>query len=184
MQKVGLVLGQTKENLNNDFYYDYKNAGGEIIRATTLDQVVADSVKNEVGFVRRPSDRRITVGLYLEDYLPTNKNFKIHLNAIYGSNMSYNIPGSSKYRNGLIIAPYIRVDMGFSALLLSEKSQRRSHNPFKNFENIWASLEVFNLINRENTISFQLIKDFSNTVYALPNRLTPRLINLKIIGKF
>ncbi len=179
---VGIM--RTKENLNNDIYYDYKNAAGEIIRATTLDQVVTDSVKNEVGFVRRPSDRLITVGLYLEDYLPTNKNFKIHLNAIYGSNMSYNIPGSTKYRNGLIIAPYIRVDMGFSALLLSEKSQRRSHNPFKNFENIWASLEVFNLINRENTISFQLIKDFSNTVYALPNRLTPRLVNFKIVGKF
>jgi hypothetical protein len=181
---ISLGLMRTKENLNNDYYYDYKNAAGEIIRANTLDQVVKDSVRNEVGFVRRPSDRLITVGLYLEDYLPTNKNFKIHLNAIYGSNMSYNIPGSTKYRNGLIIAPYIRVDMGFSALLLSEKSQRRSHNPFKNFENIWASLEVFNLINRENTISFQLIKDFSNTVYALPNRLTPRLINFKIVGKF
>jgi hypothetical protein len=181
---ISVGLMRTKENLNNDFYYDYKNAAGEIIRATTLDQVVKDSVKNEVGFVRRPSDRLITVGLYLEDYLPTNKNFKIHLNAIYGSNMSYNIPGSTKYRNGLIIAPYIRVDMGFSALLLSEKSLRRSHNPFKNFENIWASLEVFNLINRENTISFQLIKDFSNTVYALPNRLTPRLVSFKIVGKF
>jgi hypothetical protein len=181
---ISVGLMRTKENLNNDIYYDYKNAAGEIIKATTLDQVVTDSVKNEVGFVRRPSDRLITVGLYLEDYLPTNKNFKIHLNAIYGSNMSYNIPGSTKYRNGLIIAPYIRVDMGFSALLLSEKSQRRSHNPFKNFENIWASLEVFNLINRENTISFQLIKDFSNTVYALPNRLTPRLVNFKIVGKF
>jgi CarboxypepD_reg-like domain/TonB-dependent Receptor Plug Domain len=181
---ISVGLMRTKENLNNDYYYDYKNAAGEIIRATTLDQVVKDSVRNEVGFVRRPSDRLITVGLYLEDYLPTNKNFKIHLNAIYGSNMSYNIPGSTKYRNGLIIAPYIRVDMGFSALLLSEKSLRRSHNPFKNFENIWASLEVFNLINRENTISFQLIKDFSNTVYALPNRLTPRLVNFKIVGKF
>ncbi len=181
---ISVGLMRTKENLNDDYYYDYKNAAGEIINANTLDQVVKDSVKNDIGFVRRPSDRRITVGLYLEDYLPTNKNFKIHLNAIYGSNMSYNIPGSTKYRNGLIIAPYIRVDMGFSALLLSEKSQRRSHNPFKNFENIWASLEVFNLINRENTISFQLIKDFSNTVYALPNRLTPRLVNFKIVGKF
>jgi hypothetical protein len=179
---VGLM--RTRENLNNDVYYDYKNAAGEIIHANTSDRVVTDSVQREVGYVRRPTDRLITVGLYLEDYLPTNKNFKVHLNAIYGSNMSYNIPGSVKYRNGLIIQPYIRVDMGFSALLLSEKSVRRSHSPFKGFKNIWASLEVFNLIDRANTISFQLIKDFSNTVYALPNRLTPRLINFKIVGKF
>lgn len=181
---ISVGFMRTRENLNNDFYYDYKNASGQIINASSIDQVVVDSVRNEVGYVRRPTDRLITVGLYLEDYLPTNKNFKIHLNAIYGANMSYNIPNSTKYRNGLITAPYIRVDMGFSALLLSEKSLRRSHNPFRKFENIWASLEVFNLINRENTISFQLIKDFSNTVYALPNRLTPRLINLKIVGKF
>ncbi len=181
---ISVGFMRTRENLNNDFYYDYKNASGQIINASSIDQVVVDSIRNEVGYVRRPTDRLITVGLYLEDYLPTNKNFKIHLNAIYGANMSYNIPNSTKYRNGLIIAPYIRVDMGFSALLLSEKSLRRSHNPFRKFENIWASLEVFNLINRENTISFQLIKDFSNTVYALPNRLTPRLINLKIVGKF
>ena len=181
---LSLSLMRTKENLKNDFYYNYKNAAGEIITATSTDRIVKDSVKTDVGFIRRPSDRLITVGLYLEDYLPTNKNFKVHLNAIYGSNMSYNIPGSTKFRNGLIIAPYIRIDMGFSALLLSEKSLRRSHSPFRKFENIWASLEVFNLINRENTISYQLIKDFSNTVYALPNRLTPRLVNLKIVCRF
>jgi len=103
---------------------------------------------------------------------------------LYGSNMSYNIPGSVRYRNGLIINPYMRVDVGFSALLLSEKSLRRSHNPFRGFENIWLSFEVFNLINRENTISYQLIKDFSNYTYAIPNRLTPRLVNLKLLARF
>lgn len=175
---------QTKENLDNDFYYQYKNAAGEIITSKSTDQVAVDSIKNEVGYVRRPTDRLITAGLYLEDYLPTNKNFKFHLNLIYGSNMSYNIPNSVKYRNALIIEPYIRVDAGFSAQLLSEKSKRRSHSPFKDFQNIWASFEVFNLIDRRNTISFQLIKDFANNVFAIPNRLTPRLVNFKIVGRF
>lgn len=175
---------QTKENLDNDFYYQYKNAAGEIITSKSTDQVAVDSIKNEVGYVRRPTDRLITAGLYLEDYLPTNKNFKFHLNMIYGSNMSYNIPNSVKYRNALIIEPYIRVDAGFSAQLLSEKSKRRSHSPFKDFQNIWASFEVFNLIDRRNTISFQLIKDFANNVFAIPNRLTPRLVNFKIVGRF
>ena len=179
---IGIM--QTKENLDNDFYYQYKNAAGEIINAQSNDQVAVDSIKNNVNFVRRPTDRLITAGLYLEDYLTTNKNFKFHLNLLYGSNMSYNIPNSTRYRNALIIEPYIRVDAGFSAQLLSEKSQRRSHSPFRSFENIWASFEVFNLIDRRNTISFQLIKDFASNVYALPNRLTPRLVNLKIVGRF
>ena len=175
---------RTRENLNNDVYYQYKNAAGEIITAQSTDQQPVDSIKNEVGFVRRPTDRLITVGLFLEDYLPTNKNFKVHLNLLYGSNMSYNIPNSVKYRNALTIDPYIRIDIGFSAQLLTEKSKRRSHSPFSNFENIWASFEVFNLIDRPNTISYQLIKDFANNTYSIPNRLTPRLVNFKIVGRF
>ena len=177
-------LSNTKENLNNDFYYTYKNAAGEIITSQTTDQIVADSVKTEVGYVRRPTDRLLTLGLFLQDYLSTNKNFRVHLNMIYGSNMPYNIPNSVKYRNALIIEPYIRVDIGFSALLLSEKSLRRSHSPFRAFDNIWASLEVFNLIDRANTISYQLIKDFANDTFSIPNRLTPRLINFKLLARF
>lgn len=177
-------ISQTKENIDNDFFYTYKNAEGEVINSQTKDQVVADSSRTNVGWIRRPSDRLITIGLFLQDYLSTNKNFKVHLNMIYGSNMSYNIPNSVKYRNALIIEPYIRLDVGFSALLLSEKSFRRSHSPFRSFENIWASLEVFNLIDRANIISYELIKDFSNNTFSIPNRLTPRLINFKLMAKF
>ncbi|MES2431145.1 MAG: TonB-dependent receptor [Bacteroidota bacterium] len=177
-------LMRTRENIDGDHFYQYRNAAGEIITSKTEDQVVADSTNNDIGWLRRPSDRLITLGLFLQDYLSTNKNFKVHLNLLYGSNMPYNIPNSTRYRNGLIIEPYIRADIGFSALLLDEKSKRRSHNPFSGFESIWASFEVFNLIDRRNTISFQLIKDFSNAVYSIPNRLTPRLINFKIVGRF
>jgi hypothetical protein len=137
------------------------------------------------GWVRRPSDRLITFGMFFQDYLSTNKNFKVFVNTLYGSNLPYNIPGSVKYRNALIIDPYIRIDLGFSALLLdSDKTRRRSHSPFRNFENIWATLEIFNIIDRANTISYLLIKDFSNTTYTIPNRLTPRLLNLKLVTRF
>ncbi len=181
---LSINVGQTKEKLDNDFYYNYKNAEGEVITSQTTDRVIADSVRTNVGYVRRPTDRLLTIGLYLQDYLSTNKNFKVHLNIIYGSNMPYNIPNSIKYRDALIIEPYIRADIGFSALLLSEKSLRRSHSPFRSFNNIWASLEVFNLIDRANTISYQLIKDFANDTFSIPNRLTPRLINFKLLARF
>ncbi|MBC7888054.1 MAG: TonB-dependent receptor [Ferruginibacter sp.] len=181
---LSIGLMRTRENIEGDHFFQYKNAAGEIINSKTTDQLPVDSIRNEVGWLRRPTDRLITIGLFLQDYLTNNKNFKVHLNMLYGSNMPYNIPNSVKYRNALIIDPYIRVDIGFSALLLSEKNKRRSHNPFKEFENIWASFEVFNLIDRPNTISFQLVKDFSNTTYSIPNRLTPRLVNFKIVGRF
>ncbi len=173
---ISLGFMRTREDLKNDTYYEYK-----------LDEnnKPVDSTLKEAGWVRRPSDRLLTFGMFLQDYLSTNKNFKVYLNFLYGSNLPYNIPNSIKYRNALKIEPYMRIDIGFSALLLdSEKSNRRSHSPFRNFENIWATLEVFNLIDRSNTISYMLIKDFSNTVFAMPNRLTPRLLNLKLVARF
>jgi hypothetical protein len=172
---VSLGFMKSMEKIDT-FYYNYTlNAQGQ----------PTDSVKTKAGWVRRPSDRLFTFGLFLQDYLATNKNLKAFLNFLYGSNLPFNIPGNLRYRNALTIDPYIRIDVGFSALLLdSEKSNRRSHSPFRNFENIWATLEVFNLIDRANTISYMLIKDFSNTTYAIPNRLTPRLLNLKLVGRF
>jgi hypothetical protein len=182
---VSIGLMRTMEKIDGFSYYRYKNADGEFITAQSEDQVIADSTRFDKGWMRRPTDRLLTFGMFFQDYLSTNKNFKVHLNMIYGSSMPYNIPGSVRYRNGLIIDPYMRVDIGFSALLLGgEKSSRRSHSPFRKFESIWASLEVFNLLDRDNSISYMLIRDFSNAVYAIPNRLTPRLFNFKILGRF
>ncbi|HTS45162.1 MAG TPA: TonB-dependent receptor [Puia sp.] len=173
---ISVGLMRTREKINDAYYYNYQ--------LDSLNQPV-DSTLVQQGWVRRPTDRLFTLGMYIQDYLSTNKNFKLYVNVIYGSNLPFNIPGSIKYRNALIIDPYIRADLGFSALLLDgEKSNRRSHSPFRNIENIWATLEIFNVIDRENTISYMLIKDFSNTIYAMPQRLTPRLINLKLVARF
>ena len=172
---ISLGFMKSMEKIDTSFY------------TYTLDSLhnPIDSTKTKAGWVRRPTDRLFTLGIFLQDYLATNKNLKVFLNFLYGSNLPFNIPGDLRHRGALTIDPYIRIDVGFSALLLdSEKSNRRSHSPFRNFENIWATLEVFNLIDRDNTISYMLIKDFSNTTYALPNRLTPRLLNLKLVARF
>jgi hypothetical protein len=182
---VSLGIMKTREDIEGDHYYLYKNAAGQVINAATDDRVPVDSNRVDVGWLRRPTDRTITFGLFFSDYLSTNKNLKVYINSIYGSNMPYNLPGSARYRNGLIIEPYLRVDLGFSALLLDgEKSRRRSHSPFKRFDNIWASFEVFNLIDRRNQISFLFIKDYANNTFSIPNRLTPRLVNLKLMARF
>ncbi len=173
---VSIGIMQTKEKIEGASYYNY-----------TIDSLnrPLDSALVQQGWIRRPTDRLFTLGMFIQDYLSTNKNFKVYLNLIYGSNLPYSVPGSVKYRDALIIEPYIRADIGFSALLLdNDKSNRRSHNPFRNLDNIWATLEIFNVIDRENTISYLFVKDFSNVTYAMPQRLTPRLINLKLVTRF
>ncbi len=173
---ISLGIMKTAEDINGDFFKVYK--------LDSLNQPI-DSLVKQNGWLRRPTDRRVTFGMFFQDYLATNKNFKVFLNLLFGSNLPYNIPGFVKYRNALFIDPYIRCDIGFSALLLdADRSNRRSHSPFRNFETVWASLEVFNIIDRANTISYLLVKDFSNTIYTMPNRLTPRLVNFKIVARW
>ncbi len=182
---ISLGIMQSREDLANDHYYRYKNASGEFINANSQDQTVADSVRYEVGWVRRPNDRRIFMGLFFQDYLSTNRNIQVFLNLLYGSNLPYNIPGSVRYRNAAVIEPYIRCDMGFSAILWDEKtSTARSLSPLRSFSQVRLSLELFNVVDRANTISYLFIKDFSNTTYLLPNRLTPRLVNLKLMARW
>ncbi|HZF66284.1 MAG TPA: TonB-dependent receptor [Chitinophagaceae bacterium] len=173
---ISVGLMRTREDLENDFFKVY-----------TLDSLrkPIDSANVEGGWLRRPTDRLITFGMFFQDYLSTNKNFKVYLSTLYGSNLPFNIPGSVRYRNALTIPAYLRVDLGLSALLLdSDRTSRRSRSPFREFENIWATLEIFNLVDRPNTISYLLIKDFANNTFTMPNRLTPRLLNLKIIARW
>ena len=182
---VSIGFMRTMEDLRNDFFNNYFNKDGELITANTQDQLAADSQRVDIGYVRRPTDRRINFGMFFSDYLTTNKNFKVYLQMLYGTNLPYNIPGSIRYRNALEIPSYIRADIGFSYQLLNPvKAERRSHHPFKNLDNMWLQFEVFNLLDRNNTISYLLIKDFSNNTFAIPNRLTPRLVNLKLIVRW
>ena len=164
---ISIGVMKTMEDLAGDSYTD---ANGKTV---------------DVGYVRRPTDRRLNIGMYFSDYLSTNKNFKVYVQGLYGTNMPYNIPNSTRWRNALEIPAYIRVDMGFAAQLLSQdKTERRSHNPFRSFENMWLSLEVFNLLDRSNTISYTLVKDFANNFFSVPNRLTPRLLNVKLVARW
>ena len=42
---LSIGIMRTKEDLDNDFYYRYKNAAGEFITSQSTDQVIADSVR-------------------------------------------------------------------------------------------------------------------------------------------
>ena len=54
----------------------------------------------------------------------------------------------------------------------------------KYFKNMAISLEVFNLLQTYNTISYIWIKDANNREFAVPNYLTPRLLNIKLTADF
>ena len=92
-------------------------------------------------------------------------------------------PNSEKYQDVLRMPDYRRVDIGFSAILKSEN--KRSRVNFMNvFNSAWLSVEVFNLLDINNTISYLWVSDIGGRQYAVPNYLTRRQVNLKLILRF
>jgi len=152
------------------------------------EQKITDSagIPGYNNFFPLPSDQRFTLGMYFEDYLPRNKNFKVHINAMYATGLPVGPPNGHLYQGVLRLPDYKRVDMGFSALLLDgARKDHPAHSFFNNIKSIWASLEVFNLLSIQNTLSYTWIQDWtSQRVYAVPNRLTSRLLNVKVLFNF
>ena len=81
-------------------------------------------------------------------------------------------------------APYRRVDIGISKLLKSLDAGINTMKIFNNFKDIWISLEVFNLLDINNEISYTFVTDIRGWQYGVPNYLTSRRVNLKLLAKF
>ncbi|MCB0696532.1 MAG: TonB-dependent receptor, partial [Chitinophagaceae bacterium] len=144
----------------------------------------ADSATIYPGYIPRPTDQRFMLGMYFEDYLPRNKNFKMHLNTIYTTGLPFGPPDKKRYGDTLRLPQYIRVDIGFSALLLNGE-KHTDKKLLSAFKNIWFSAEVFNLLGIQNTLSYTWVQDqTSSLTFAVPNRLTSRLINAKLVVDF
>ncbi len=162
---ASLSIMQTEEDIIGDSYID---ENGNTV---------------EPGYIPRPTDQRVNFSLFFQDYIPGNLNYKMHLNMIYGSGLPFGPPKSEKYEDILRIPDYRRVDIGFSAILKSEN--KRSRVNFMNvFNSAWLSVEVFNLLDINNTISYLWVSDIGGRQYAVPNYLTRRQVNLKLILRF
>jgi len=152
------------------------------------DQKITDSgsIPGYNQYFPLPSDQRFTLGMYFEDYLPRNKNFKVHINAIYATGLPVGPPTGHLYQDVIRLPDYKRVDIGFSALLLdAARKEHPAHSFFNNIKTIWASLEVFNLLSIQNTLSYTWIEDWTtHDTFAVPNRLTSRLLNVKVLFNF
>ena len=157
---------QTKEDIEGDFYID--NETGETIYP---------------GFIPRPTDQRVNFSMFFQDYLPGNPNYKMHLSMMYGTGLPFGPPNAEKFNDILRMPDYRRVDIGFSAVIKAE--DKKSKIGFlNNLNNMWISAEVFNLLDIDNTVSYLWVSDVSGRQYAVPNYLTSRQVNAKLLLSF
>ena len=102
----------------------------------------------------------------------------------FGTGMPVNDPESQYFRPFKTYPPYRRVDIGFVKQLINEGSSFSKGNPLNYVKNMYVSVEVFNLLNIPNTISYTWVKDVYNVSWGVNSYLTPRYVNLKLVTEF
>ncbi|MCX2574238.1 TonB-dependent receptor [Pedobacter sandarakinus] len=135
------------------------------------------------GFLKRPTDQRVNFSVFFQDKLLNSPTYKVHLNALYGSRLPIGPSQTPKYLDKFFIPSYKRVDIGFSKDFLDDAALHKPKFLDKNFNSFILFFEVFNMLNINNTVSYLWLKDVDNFQYAIPNYLTGRQFNLKLIVK-
>lgn len=178
--KVGLL--STKEDLLNDRYVTYYNKSGEeIINGYTIDNVIKDSIVTNPKYIPRPTDQLLNFAILFQDKMPSYEMLTAQLGLQFGTRLPYGPPGVDRYKDTLRQKSYFRVDLGISYDLLQKKKQQQIATKFTDAS---LSFEVYNLMGINNVLSHQWIQDVTGRMYSIPNYLTQRRFNLKLLLRF
>lgn len=176
---------KTYENISDDRKVTYFNAAGDsIIPGFTFDTKAVDSTVIYPGYIPRPTDQRVTFGMFFQDYIPKLPFCKMYLNMQFGTGLPFGPPEHIRWKQVFRMPPYRRVDIGFAYQIIKEDKPLPKKNPFHFLKGAFISVEVFNLLQINNTVSYTWVTDVTGRQYAVPNYLTSRQLNLKLQVKF
>lgn len=127
-----------------------------------------------------PTDQRFSINLYFTDFFPGTTRWKMSLKLAYADGLPFSAPHKELENNSFRAPAYKRVDIGMSYRLLNNENRTQ---PFL-FKNIWLGADCLNLFGISNVNSYYWITDVTNRQYAVPNYLTGRRINARMIFEF
>jgi hypothetical protein len=184
---MSLSLINTRENILDDHYKEYYDTAGRKTYPQYYGQNAAvDSAEVFPGYIPRPTDQRVSFSLFFQDHIPRLPELKVNIGLDFATGLPFGAPDNSKNTDTLRIPSYKRVDMGFSGMLYNNewKNHHINKTVFKHLKSIWMSFEIFNVLGINNTVSYLWVKDFNNSNYAVPNYLSNRRINVRLVVKF
>lgn len=147
--------------------------------------IVTDAAGNRIkpGYIPRPTDQRATLSLFFQDYLRNNEKYKVNITLVFGSGLPFGPPDRNRYGDTLRLPSYKRVDIGFLRMLVDEQDKAKTGWK-KHIKSAWVGIDVFNLLDINNTISHIWIEDIEGRTWAVPNYLTTRRVNLRLQVNF
>ena len=139
-----------------------------------------------------PTEQKYNFTLFFTDnfpevftqYSPHFKKIQFNLRAIWADGIPFSVPGRDDYTTAIRTPPYRRVDIGMAYHLLDENTKEDKPAFWRNFRNIWIGIDAFNLLDIKNISSYSWFSDISGERYAVPDKLTGRQFNLKLIAEF
>ena len=178
---ASLSVMQTKEDIRGD-YCLVDADGNRLPFHNHTDDQVADTLA--LGWHYRPSNQLVNFSLFFQDYIPNAPTWRVNMTLTFGMGLPYNSNNSDFYDPSGRYPAYRRVDIGFSKHLITEASSFSKGNPLRYIRNMFVSLDVFNLLDIPNTISYTWVKYMDNSYYGVNNYLTPRYVNVKLVMEF
>ena len=137
---------------------------------------------NARGYLPRPTDQRHTFSAFVQDYVPGDQSWKLHMRLLYGSGLPYTTtnPGPRVNRSvrtrvpgprmGGRLPAYRRVDVG------ATKEITVAEDGISAPVRLDLTVEVLNLFDMDNTVAYTWTQDFTR----VPKRLTPRTLNARL----
>ena len=136
---------------------------------------------NNGEWLPRPTDQRFNMSIYFTDYFPGTDKWKMSLIGVYADGLPFGPPYSGREKHIFRAPAYKRVDLGMSYRLLDNEDKRIRNGIYRHIKNIWLGADALNLLDINNVNSYYWVSDIYNQSYAVPNYLTSRQLNVKIL---
>lgn len=135
-------------------------------------------------WVPRPTDQRYNLSVYFTDYFTRNDRWKLSLKGSLADGLPFGAPHSGLEDNVFKAPSYKRIDVGMSYRLLDNEDGSNHRKWARHFRNIWLGLDCFNLFGINNVNSYYWVTDVYDNQFAVPNYLTGRQINVRLLFEF
>ena len=127
-----------------------------------------------------PTDQRYAVNLYFTDYFPGSKKWQMSLKLAFADGLPFAAPHRELETNSFRASAYRRADIGMSYHLLDNR-----HHEKKTFlKSVMLGVDCLNLFGIDNVNSYYWVTDVTNQQYAVPNYLTGRQLNARVLIEF
>ena len=127
-----------------------------------------------------PTDQRYAVNLFFTDYFPGSRKWRMSLKLAFADGLPFAAPHKELETNSFRATAYRRADIGMSYQLLD--NSRREKKTF--LKNITLGVDCLNLFGIDNVNSYYWVTDVTNQQYAVPNYLTGRQLNARVLLEF